>query len=101
MQAKILQTLGKFAGFLIENNLKVTRVVRTNFQSSRVIFRKVTRVESFPKKMKVTRVESESLKNATRVRKKKVSFFCNRQGSGCWLLTASVVHANSSKSLGL
>ena len=46
---------------------KVTRVVRTKFESSRVIFRKVTRVESFPKKMKVTRVESESLKNATRV----------------------------------
>ena len=68
MQAKILQTVSKFAGFLIENNLKVTRVVRTKFESSRVIFRKVTRVESFSNKMKVTRVESESLKNATRVR---------------------------------
>ena len=48
--------------------MKVTQVVRTKFESSRVIFRKVTRVESFPKKIKVTRVESESLKNATRVR---------------------------------
>ena len=46
MQAKILQTVSKFAGFLIENNLKVTRVVRTKFESSRVIFRKVTRVIS-------------------------------------------------------